>query len=324
MQPRNAHTPPQERSCHVGRRSLRWVLFWCADRVEGVYALLGVTLLERGSAGHLLHAREFEIEKAAMRRIFSKLRAGLMYPSPARSTSTGDICPDIPFVAVGDVHGRLDLLQRIESKIAKLAINASVVFVGDYIDRGEASAQVLAYLMQRETASSQITCLMGNHEQMCLSFLKDPVAHGPLWLRNGGLQTLASYGIGQSGGSNALTSPERLEIMRDRLVNAMGPGLIGWLTRRPLLWTSGNVVVVHAGADPLIPLARQTSRSLLWGHSAFGQRPRPDGFWVVRGHTIVDKPQCAERCISIDCGAYATGHLTAAIISQGSVRFVTT
>lgn len=230
------------------------------------------------------------------------------------------VAPDRPFLAIGDVHGRADLLEKLERVILDQAPGLPAVFVGDYIDRGEHSAQVLELLMSASEEGAQpVYCLRGNHEDMCLRFLDDPVANGARWLKFGGLQTMASYGVGMAG-----TEPDALRRMRDDLAMAMGDAVIEWMRRRPAIWSSGNIHVTHAGADPSRPMRAQSDKSLIWGHKDFAEKPRTDGQWVVYGHVIVDQPKAARGRIAIDTGAYATGRLTAALISKGAVRFLST
>jgi len=230
------------------------------------------------------------------------------------------IAPDEPFLAIGDVHGRADLLERLEQIILTEAPGLPAVFVGDFLDRGEDSARVIELLMSSSQNGAQpVFCLRGNHEEMCLRFLDQPEANGARWLKYGGLQTLASYGVRVAG-----TEPDALRRTRDDLALAMGDNVIDWLRSRPLMWRSGNVCVTHAGADPARSLDAQSERALLWGHKDFAEKPRADGQWIVYGHVIVDRPNAARGRIAVDTGAYATGRLTAALISQGSVRFLTT
>lgn len=224
------------------------------------------------------------------------------------------VASDSPFYAIGDIHGRVDLLQRL---LGLLDPAIPVVCTGDYVDRGEHSAAVLRFL--RKTPA--ITCLMGNHELMMLGFLASPQSNGPKWLRNGGLQTLASFGVTEptdtSGGDD-------LEKACDALATAMSEDLIDWLAALPLFYRSGNVAVVHAGADPGRDISDQDDAHLLWGHPDFGSTPRSDGMWVVHGHWIVDRPIAENGVISIDTGAYTTGTLTAALITPDGVDFLST
>lgn len=227
------------------------------------------------------------------------------------------LAPGRPMAVIGDVHGRDDLLGRMLDRLGEEAPDHEVVLVGDLIDRGEASAAVLGRLMARPG----IVVLRGNHEAMLLDFLADPQGGGPVWLRNGGLQTLASFGV---GGLGAKPGPEALARAAERLALALGEEAIGWLRSLPLLWRSGNVAVVHAAADPSRPLEEQEEAALLWGHPRFEEVPRADGIWVVHGHTVLSEPRVAEGRIGVDTGAYATGRLTAALIDGNGVVFAST
>lgn len=227
------------------------------------------------------------------------------------------IAPETPFAAIGDIHGRADLLQRL---LDRLDPALPVVCVGDYVDRGDHSAEVLRLLQAR----GDITCLMGNHERMLLDFLNDPVANGQLWLSNGGLQTLLSFGVTGVERVHGREGHKNLAAAADALALAMGGPLVDWVAGLPLQWQSGNVAVVHAAADPDQPMDAQTAKTLQWGHPTFTRKPRADGLWVLHGHTIVDAPEVKGGRIAIDTGAFATGRLTAAVVSPEGVEFVST
>ncbi|NRB18492.1 MAG: serine/threonine protein phosphatase [Rhodobacteraceae bacterium] len=227
--------------------------------------------------------------------------------------------PDAPFFAIGDVHGRLDLLDKV---LDQLQPGPTLVLVGDYVDRGENSAGVLRRLFElSQDGTREVICLKGNHEDMMLRFLDDPEHRGGIWLRNGGLQTLASFGVSGVTERIDLESSRRVS---EALAQAMGPSLISWIRALPHRWQSGNVAVVHAGADPSKPIAEQELQTLIWGHADFPATPRRDGQWILHGHTIMDQPVFENGIISVDTGAYATGRLTAAGVSQGNVEFLTT
>lgn len=220
------------------------------------------------------------------------------------------VAPDEPLVAIGDVHGHLSALIAILARIEEQYPKAHVVCVGDYIDRGEASADVLRILHElSQTDAHGFTCLAGNHESVLIKFIDDPKSYGREWLRYGGLQTLASFRVPHSG-------MDSIETTRDALVTAMGEAMIDWLRGLPLFWKSGNVAVVHAAADPYVPLEAQQPRTLQWGHPQFTQATRPDGTWIIHGHTIVDQFTVDAGRVAIDTGAYATGRLTAVFVSQ--------
>lgn len=231
------------------------------------------------------------------------------------------LAPEIPFWAVGDIHGCYAALSEIVGEIIDFGHpHAQLVCVGDYIDRGEQSADVLTFLytLQRNSQDTVI-CLKGNHEQMMLRFLDDPESNGSSWLRHGGLQTLASYHLALP----TRVDPDWQEL-RDQLRAAIGPDIEHWLKNLPRFWETGNILVTHAGADPALPPDQQNPSTYLWGHPEFETRPREDGIWVLHGHTIVDHARAEDGRISVDTGAYATGQLSAALVEKDSVRFIST
>lgn len=221
------------------------------------------------------------------------------------------LAPERAVWVIGDVHGcdRLlgQLLDRIDA--ARAQEPADLVLVGDYVDRGEESRAVLTRLRGMDAV-----CLLGNHERMMFDFMDDPERRGNRWLRYGGLQTLASYGI---GGLSEASSGTILLPAATALREAMGEDVLFWLRSRPLQWASGNLAVVHAAADPEVPLDDQPSEVLMWGHPDFLSTARRDGIWVAHGHTVVPLPQAgadAQGRIAVDTGAYYTNCLTAALI----------
>lgn len=236
------------------------------------------------------------------------LKSALGRPDPMPAPK-----PDSPFYAIGDVHGCFDQLRAL---LDRMDPDLPIVLVGDLVDRGDHSAEVLRLVQSRPGVVS----LMGNHERMLLDFLDNPEGEGPRWLRVGGLQTLASFGI---AGAGNLGDPAALRAARDTLAEMLGPELTAWIAARPLTWQSGNVAVVHAAADPKLPMEDQKPETLIWGHPAFERRQRTDGLWVVHGHTIVDTPSAEAGRISIDTGAFATGNLTAAYIAPEQIEFLT-
>lgn len=224
--------------------------------------------------------------------------------------------PDEAFYIAGDIHGEIHLLDRL---LAKIGNDHGIVFVGDYVDRGRHSADVLRRLHELNAdPASKITCLLGNHEAMMLGFLRDPVMNSN-WLRHGGRQTITSFGI---PGIPARSDEQALIETRDKLAEAMGDDLIAWVGALPSVFQSGNVAVVHAGADPNLPMTDQKQDSLTWGHPHFREIPRRDGVWIAHGHTIIEEPIALSGIISVDTGAYATGRLTAAFVSADGVEFV--
>lgn len=217
------------------------------------------------------------------------------------------LAPEAPLAVVGDIHGREDLLDLMLARLAPL--EAQIVFVGDYVDRGASSAGVLRRLMGLSAGAGGAICLKGNHEDMLLRFLDDPEGMAE-WLTYGGLETLSSFGITEAeGGPRAAAEALRA---------AMGADMVDWLAGLPLLHQSGNVAVSHAGADPARAITDQSAAALVWGHTGYGRMQRSDGIWVVHGHVIVPRVTVQRGHINVDTGAYKTGRLSAALVRAGA------
>jgi len=224
--------------------------------------------------------------------------------------------PQITVAVIGDIHGRADLLEKLLGRLSKEWPDAKLVFVGDYVDRGPDSRKVLE-LLQNSTIDA--VCLAGNHEMMLQEFLVDPVEYGGRWLRNGGRETLASFGVLLDADPNV----EQLGIAASEFGILLSDGTLDWLRARPFSWQSGNLFVTHAGPDPSRPVSDQLNQNLVWGHQRFLRDDRTDGVWVVHGHWAGECATCAAGRINVDTGAWRSGRLTAALIEpNGSVRFV--
>ncbi len=226
------------------------------------------------------------------------------------------IAPDEPLCVIGDIHGRLDLLDAL---LARVGEDHRLVFVGDYLDRGPQSAQVLDRLIGL-TAQGRATCLLGNHEAMFLGFVDAPERGGG-WLRAGGTATLESYGV--TGVGEWADLKARLAAQAALLKALPLEHLAFLFSLRPGL-VSGNVLISHAGADPHQPVNGQSWEALVWGHGDFDRVPRRDGLWVIHGHRITREPRADGGRVAVDTGAWRTGQLTAAMIGAGTLRFVST
>jgi serine/threonine protein phosphatase 1 len=229
------------------------------------------------------------------------------------------IDPSHRLYAVGDIHGRDDLLNDMIEVIARDILTfddgraPKIIFLGDYIDRGDHSRQVLDTLttIQSDLDQDSVYFLRGNHEAALLNFLQNPEKSAG-WLRFGGLQTLVSYGV-----SPPLSTSEAhlLQQARHDLHQAMGDH-IGFLQKTLPWFRSGDVVFVHAGLDPNIPLEAQTEDALLWGKSDFIHANGVQGLRVVHGHYDADAPVITPRRICLDTGAYYSGTLSAMRFDQ--------
>ena len=221
--------------------------------------------------------------------------------------------------AVGDVHGRADLLaallRRIDDHRANNPIATTVeVLLGDYVDRGPSSRQVIELLIHR-MARGETVCLKGNHEALLLQFLQNPDVYKN-WFDLGGASTLLSYGI----------VPERqprgagLKAMLAALNAVLPSKHLEFLTGLPYSYTCGDYFFVHAGVRPGIPLTRQNPQDLMWIRDDFLLSKVNFGKMIVHGHTPVIEPEMWDNRIAIDTGAYATGKLTCLVIDGHGVR----
>jgi serine/threonine protein phosphatase 1 len=227
--------------------------------------------------------------------------------------------------AVGDVHGRLDLLDDLLAKIVD-DIAASpqagppvLIFLGDYVDRGAHSRGVIDRLIALERQPNlELRVLKGNHEQALLTFLEDP-EFGPSWIQNGGAATLASYGV---AAPQTRLPPEPWVQARDALAQALPPEHLRFLRSLELCVEYGGYIFVHAGLRPGVPIDRQTERDMLWIRAEFLEERRPFAKMVVHGHTPEAEPYMGPVRIGLDTGAYATGVLTAGRLFDADRRIL--
>lgn len=249
------------------------------------------------------------------------LRNLLVRGNQARPQVAGDAC----VYAVGDLHGRhdllIDMLKAIVEDFETLPDDrhCRLIFLGDYVDRGDQSREVLETLRRLTidgiAPMERIVALKGNHEEALLDFIDAPLEKHS-WLDFGAKQTLASYGIAMPQRPDA----EELALLRDQLVEAMGPHVDFLRTLRHHS-TSGDVIFTHAGVAPG-DAALHDLEAMLWGHpKGVTDWPAP-GKLVVHGHY-----DCAEATnrpgrICVDTGAYYTGRLTAVRL-DADVSFLT-
>lgn len=223
--------------------------------------------------------------------------------------------------AIGDIHGRVDLLDRVLKRIdTDLATNPVAhgieVFLGDYIDRGPASRQVLDRLVAR-SRTHRTVFLKGNHETFMTGFVSNPRTLGG-WQRLGGLETLMSYGITPSINAD-MAAQARLAAAFDQALPKSHRRFLGDLKSS---FTCGDFFFVHAGVRPGIPLAKQREEDLLWIRQEFLLCEEDFSKIVVHGHTPVPQPDIRPNRINIDTGAYATGNLTCLMLEDDKMRVI--
>jgi len=225
-----------------------------------------------------------------------------------------DIQPDERLFVIGDVHGRADLLLKLLEKAPE---EVRKVFVGDLIDRGEESAEVLSIV--HKLCGSGAVCVMGNHEKMMLDFLNRPEKNFRTWMRYGGFQTLQSFGVLLN---KMEIDANNFEGIKEQLCEALPNDMESWLRNLPTHWSSGNVHIVHAAADPEVAMDRQNNQVLYQGCPNFFHKARKDSQWIVHGHTIVDHAVVEAGRIAVDTGAYLSERLTGVLIAEKKIDFI--
>lgn len=215
--------------------------------------------------------------------------------------------------AIGDVHGRADLLDQVFSRIdAHLAAHPIVrpveILIGDYIDRGPASREVIDLLIGR-SQSREMVCLKGNHETFIPEFLRNP-ASLEHWGMMGGRETLISYGLLSPNNADAALQRE----LADALKSTLPRSHMEFFEGLPPSFSCGGFFFVHAGVKPGVSLKKQREDDLLWIREDFLLYEEDFGKIIVHGHTPVLKVDIRPNRINIDTGAYATGRLSCLVI----------
>ena len=228
--------------------------------------------------------------------------------------------------AVGDIHGRADLLgdmlRRIDRDAAASgpAERRTLVFLGDYVDRGPDSRAVVERVIGGLPEGFDAHFLKGNHEAMLLDFLEEPwrLEH---WLMNGGEATMRSYGIDPESLWRLDAAPEA---WREAFAKALPEAHLQFLKSLKLSVSFGDYLFVHAGVKPGVPLAAQQEEDLIWIRGPFLNSVEPFGKIVVHGHTPKDAPVIRSNRIGIDTGACFSNRLTALKLKDGSREFLQT
>lgn len=260
-----------------------------------------------------------------MRRLFSAIWPRARHTSQTAPAGVPQItlpATDDMVFAIGDVHGCYDLYRQLEQKLADMAAQAGrralVIILGDFIDRGPQSAQMLDHLIAPPPPHMTRIALMGNHEDMFVSFLRNPRPDHP-WLDFGGLETLHSYGIG--AGQNGLPQGRKL---RQYLGANIAQDHMDFLANLPLAVHLPGLMFAHAGANGARAPRSQRRQDLLWGNGA-GLDSAPLPVLVVHGHTPTpdSRPHVTPARVNIDTGAYASGILTALELNDlSNLRFI--
>jgi len=240
---------------------------------------------------------------------------GLAKRAPAR------VPANMRVYAVGDIHGCAALLDILHEGIAEDARDTGgdrrIVYLGDYIDRGNDSKGVVDRVRSKIPSGFTAHYVKGNHDAALLDFLEDPETYRA-WRSFGAADTLLSYGVRPP----IYDSEEQRIAARDALARALPPEHLAFFRALELKVTLGDYVFVHAGIRPGISIESQSEEDLLWIRDEFLASTLTHDKVVVHGHTPLSAPARTANRISVDTGAYATGILTCAVLEGTSCRFL--
>ena len=238
------------------------------------------------------------------------------------------VSPQVPagsrIYAIGDVHGRADLLERLRTVIVEDAKwhpidRKVVVYLGDYVDRGPDSRGVVDMLARNDLPGFESVFLKGNHEDSLLQFLTDP-GIAPAWMAYGGEATLYSYGVRPPDARRV----EDILAAQKAFTLALPPEHLAFLETLRLLHVEGDYAFVHAGFRANVPIEFQDPQDMMWIRNEFLDSAADFGKVAVHGHTITDRPEVRRNRIGIDTGAFATGTLTCLVLEGTERRFLAT
>lgn len=210
--------------------------------------------------------------------------------------------------AVGDIHGYADMLEEMIAKITEHAAGLTgpkhLVFLGDYIDRGPNSREVIERLMHLTIKGFKIVCLKGNHEDMLIRFVESREAYS--WLQNGGWETCESYGC---------DNPSRFYMHLPEEHRR-------WMKNLPVSHALDKYFFAHAGVNPKRPLTDQTDANMMWIRDEFLHHDKPLERIVVHGHTPSKEPEVKVHRIGIDTGVGFYGRLTGVYLGGDEPEFL--
>jgi len=250
--------------------------------------------------------------------LFDKLKSGLRGRTGPRGKAGARA------YAIGDIHGRLDLLENllemVETDIAaQPPARNFIIFLGDLIDRGPDSAAVVERLRTYKPADARPIFLSGNHEEIMLRVLDGDEDLLRNWLKFGGAECAESYGL-DSDALRRLDGKSAIELLRGKIPREHRHFLEGFADT----FRFGDYLFVHAGIRPGVGLEEQDRHDLRWIREPFLTDIKEHGFMVVHGHTIVDRVEERPNRIAIDTGAYRSGVLTCLVIEDHERRYLAT
>lgn len=262
--------------------------------------------------------------KRLLRRLLRGPRTVSGSTPPRRRVDLGERPPNYTIYAIGDVHGCIDQLRDAEEKISRDIAQSGkpglTILLGDYVNRGPHSAQVVEHLVEPSRHGLRRITLCGNHDDLFVKFIRNPDAYLD-WLDMGGHRTLLSYGIDlhQVG----VKRRGRNSALRDVLARHVPADHQQFLADLPISLRIGQLLFVHAGIRPGVSLEAQTDRDMLWIREPFlSKGPGVPSFFVIHGHTPNPTPSTGPQRIGIDTGVFYTGKLAVLKIDGGRTRFL--
>jgi serine/threonine protein phosphatase 1 len=225
--------------------------------------------------------------------------------------------------AVGDVHGCLNLLDELLTRIrADIVLHPTIrpvfVFLGDYVDRGPSSRETIDRLIEHGKTSESVF-LKGNHEHIAIKSLRDRNLFDQ-WMRLGGLETLMSYGVPLE----ALANTKQIAELQSAFHSALPQTHFRFFRDLQSSFACGDFFFVHAGVKPGVELAHQKENDLLWIREDFLSSNDDFGKIIVHGHTPMNEIEVGPNRINIDTGAFATGRLTCLVLEGESLSIIDT
>lgn len=244
-----------------------------------------------------------------LRKLFARRSA----PRPIDAPS---ISPGSRVYAIGDIHGSLAPLRSVQERILAHAeahpiARKTLVYLGDYVDRGTDSRAVLELLTAAPLSGFDHVFLKGNHEHELLRFLGE--GDNPSWLKYGGKETIYSYGAKPP---DPPTDRDALLKARVELASKISPDHLRFLTALKPYYIDGDYLFVHAGVKPGVPVKEQSEADLLGIRDEFLNSSLAFEKMIVHGHSASYQVEFRENRIGIDTGAFAGGHLTCLVLER--------
>ncbi len=213
--------------------------------------------------------------------------------------------------AIGDIHGRLDLLDMLLSQIAadnskRSPARMTLIFLGDLPDRGPDSKGVIERLMEVQESGQACVFLTGNHEELMIRIAEGDRAIAPVFHRAGGRETLISYGV-----SGDAYDAWDFDEVTDAAMNVIPEAHVNFLKSFVDWHRVGDYVFIHAGLRPGFAIEDQDPQDLRWIKTDFTKSSADHGAMIIHGHTITDDVDDQPNRIGLDTGAYKSGVLTA-------------